>query len=861
MGIFTDDGSPIKTGCKLFSPSYKQKVANDFKLAKDMANYYDMFYAPDPERTSKIEENFDIHSGRWANLSKVQTGHIFSVGNENFQLSGGELVHMPVIDTITKSIVGDIIGTPLTATVKDRSSKGRNYRDRIIIEKLQNVFNKKYIEPKIMESQQKYMAQLGKMYPSLLTPEEAQQMQQTVDKQVQDETPEEIMDIFSKTRTPEETISQIAFDDAVASHDIKNKIDIGGEYAVVTAEEYYKVGIRLNEPTFDVLNPKYVTWIGSEGIENCQDGVMAKYERYLKPEDVIQLYGNKLKKANIKTLEKYYTNSVGGSSSRVIEDPDGRQYLTGSAAVLADQMEDISNINSINFMNRDGQDTLKEMYQATSTHSRNGIGIRECYITWKWIRKMKRITRVENAVKTTIIRDEHYVFNPLLGDIKEEDMVAPQVWHATILGNPADAFYVNVEPIPFQYTNMDNPFDVKLTIYGGRYNTFQENAKNSSFVYLGKPWNFKLDLKLKSMEEKEADDLGTLLHTTAASKPVGWSWEEWYASMKTSKVIVSSSHFEGANQNDLNAIRAINLSRTNDIKGDISLLDYYENCIYKAMYYNKSKLGQLGQYTTNQNVQMASQGADRQMAKFHNKHRDIVQQALSRFLDNVLIAYRDNEHKKSILFDDFSRAYLENILDPFPIGQMSLYLVNDFEEKSKVDQLRQLALSMLQNGGSISDIAQIFSANSIAEIQDILEKSERKRSKQAEEDHARQMELAQQQQKASMDAIKQKMDYDAAENEKDRINKKEMAEIGSMQLANANDINKDGINDSMDKALIESELAKQKMEADAKIAQDKLNHDKESMRLEEKKQKQEYELALEELRIKELIAKKGLKSK
>lgn len=858
MGIFSPDNQPKKISGRQLTTTYKQRARSEFKLAREMMDFYDMFYSEDDERTARITENFNLHSGRWPELEGIQIGTTFSVGSENFYLDNGNLVHLPVIDTVTKNIVADIIGTPLSPTIRDKSAKGRTYKDRVVIEKLQSHFSKKFIEPRIAELQQKYMAQLGITDPNMMPPEEVQKMQQTVDKQVQDETPEEIMEIFNKTRTPEEIISQIVIDDAIEDQDVKNKLDIGGEYAVVTAEEYYKLGIKRNLPTLEPLNPKFVTWVGSQHTEYVEDGVMAKYVDYLAPEDVIQKYGDILVKANIKTLEKYFTTIPGYAQSKVIQDKSGRQYLDSYSANMAERVGKDPYLSNLNFDLTEGQNALKELYRSVSSNYTDGQGIRECYITWKWQRPMKEITRVIDGVKKTFIRDTHYELNPLIGDISERDIIAPQVWHGTILGNPGDAFYVGVEPVPFQYTNIENPYDVKLTIYGGKYNTFQNNAKNVSFVDLGKPWNFKFNLKAKKLEEDEASNLGTLLHTTAASKPINWTWTEWYTSIRKSKVIVSSSHFEGANQNDLNAIRAVNVSNTQDQQSDIAMMQFWEDRIFASMYYNKAKLGQLGQYTTNVNAQLANSGAEKQMARFHNKHRIISQRVLTRFLDNALIAYRDNDQKKSILFDDWSRAYIENILEPFPIGQMSLYLTNDFEEKSKVEQLRQLSLSILQNQGSIVDIAQIYSANSVVAIQDILERSERKRMKEQDLNHQREIEKIQQKQQAAEALQKQQQANDATEKEKDRISKKELVEIGSMQLANANDINRDNINDALDRDLINNELKRQKIEADKKVAQDKLELDREKARLEKEQAQRDYEIAMEDLRIKEIAAKRPI---
>ena len=88
--------------------------------------------------------------------------------------------------------------------------------------------------------------------------------------------------------------------------------------------------------------------------------------------------------------------------------------------------------------------------------------------------------------------------------------------------------------------------------------------------------------------------------------------------------------------------------------------------------------------------------------------------------------------------------------------------------------------------------------------------------------------------------------------------KKELVEIGSMQLANANDINRDNINDALDRDLINNELKRQKIEADKKVAQDKLELDREKAILEKEQAQRDYEIAMEDLRIKEIAAKRPI---
>lgn len=58
--------------------SDRQKNANDRELAKDAMVYYYNMNTDDEERWVKINENFDIHAGRWPQIENVAPAVSFS---------------------------------------------------------------------------------------------------------------------------------------------------------------------------------------------------------------------------------------------------------------------------------------------------------------------------------------------------------------------------------------------------------------------------------------------------------------------------------------------------------------------------------------------------------------------------------------------------------------------------------------------------------------------------------------------------------------------------------------------------------------------------------------------------------------
>lgn len=774
-----------------------KKKANDFELAKSVMDYYDHVYDASEERIKKINENYQLHSGRWPQIEKMPAATQIQLQHENIVLGGGVLRHYPVIDRISKSVVGDLMVRPLIPIIKDLSSKARNQRDRAKLEIVKNYIQQQFIEPKVKIITQQIMAEYGIQDPMSLQEEQMQQLNADIQRKVQETTPDEIMESINKYRTPEEIIAQVILDSTVTKLDMKAKFDIGGENAVVSGEEYYRTGMMNGMPWCEVLNPKWVTWDGSEHVEFVEDGVFAKYEQYLTPEDVVSRYGAILAKKDINKLAALYSPIPGYSGSRKTNPEIEKRVVDVFAENPA--------LQDIDVRTREGQLDLRNIYKNLSMGHQAGHGIRECYITWKWTRQATLVTRYENGVKTQVFRAAHYVKNPARGDLKVERILIPQIWHGVKLG-VADEIYAFVEPVPFQYRSIHNPFDVKLTIMGGRYNTYMNNAENVSLIDLGKPWQYRYNVLMKRMEEYEATDIGKVLLGTVNMKPVGWSWQEWFQSLYIGKVALIGNHIEGAGGMDANIFRSIDLSSNADIQQTLAKLEYFEKKIATSMYYNPSKLGQISPYATNQNAAANAEGSDRQMLRFHDRHRQIKQRVLNALLDVSLAAIRDNEYAKNVLLDDFGKAYLETAMEPFAACELGLYVVDDFQESERLEQMRQLALTILQNGGSVRDIADVVDARSMSGIKDVLDRSERKRIEEAQAQKEHEQGMLQKQEEIRKAQLELKMQFDAEQNERDRQAKLQMAQMNAQLLANANDINKNNVNDSMEKAAKQLEI-------------------------------------------------------
>src|SRR5690606_32618037 len=185
------------------------------------------------------------------------------------------------------------------------------------------------------------------------------------------------------------------------------------------------------------------------------------------------------------------------------------------------------------------------------------------------------------------------------------------------------------------------------------------NSKNSSFIDLGKPWNYRYNVLMKKMEEHQATDIGKIMLGTTTMLPKGWTWAQWYKSIFMAKTAIISNHREGITSMDADIFRSIDMSRTVDIGSDVQQLEYFENKCIRGMHYSPQKIGEISQYSTNQNAQLQIAGVDRQLYRFYNRNRRIKENVLTGLLQLSLHVFKDNEQVKSMVLDDFLKAHYE----------------------------------------------------------------------------------------------------------------------------------------------------------------------------------------------------------
>ena len=792
-----------------FNPTEAQKSANDFAMAKEMINNY-ADIPLDAETIKRNNENINLHAGRWPELDDLSTGKEITIHEpgqngepgktETFTIGETKIRHYDKIGRITRGMHGQFIAAPYVFIIKDISSKSKSMRDKLRLEGVKNAMYEKYMVPKINIITKQELLKNGINNMFELDPDQQIEMQNQINARVKKESPEEIMAILEKVKTPDEQVCQLLYNYTAANEKVKMKFDSGVEFAIITGSEYYRPYISNGLPILQTLIPNGVAFEASPHITNVEDGTWATYTQYLSVEDVISRIGVSFLKGDASNIDKYYNvNAYEGNT--------GTSYHNTVDNRLVEIIGSDPELRKTNFLSRDGQNLLRAMYARVGSKI-SYYKIQHKYVTWRWTTRMKVVTRLYNNKPKEFIVAGHYTFNPKT-DLKIRTIIVPQVWQGERYGGD---WFKGIGAIDYQYDSIQNPWNPKLGIYGGMYNTVMGTSKNHSLIDNGKIWNFKINQSYARIDEIRATDHGKIALMTLNAKPKGMKWDDWLNGILSTKFGIVSQNTEwGLTNEDKKIIQSIDMGRFADAANEIQFLRHSEEELQKSMFYSDAKSGDIGQYSTNQNAALQVEASDRQLLPFITRHKEIINNVSNAMLRLSLLAYRENEEVKSAVLDDFLKAHYELNMKDEGISQYALTTIDTMNELASVKKMTDLALAFVQNGViSLRELSRLFSAQTMAEAQDIIDEAETNREKKEQMNFEQQKEQEMQNAKIQQDLLKMKQDYDAMQKNLDRMLKIDLAEINSMLMANANDIDKTGVSDSLTKTR-EELLAKQKM--------------------------------------------------
>jgi hypothetical protein len=158
---------------------------------------------------------------------------------------------------------------------------------------------------------------------------------------------------------------------------------------------------------------------------------------------------------------------------------------------------------------------------------------------------------------------------------------------------------------------------------------------------------------------------------------------------------------------------------------------------------------------------------------------------------------------------------------------LKVFATNRPEDKQMFNEIRGLSQAVLQNGGSLHDVIELYSTNSMREMKKVFKTlKDRQEQMQDQQMQQKQQELEQQQQQAqaqlqmAQQQQAEKIAHDDYQKELDRINKKEIAIIQATGFGKvgAEDVDADNVPDVLEMNKLANEQTKAAKDYEMKMA-------------------------------------------
>jgi hypothetical protein len=158
---------------------------------------------------------------------------------------------------------------------------------------------------------------------------------------------------------------------------------------------------------------------------------------------------------------------------------------------------------------------------------------------------------------------------------------------------------------------------------------------------------------------------------------------------------------------------------------------------------------------------------------------------------------------------------------------LKVFLTNRPEDQKMFNEIRQLSQAVIQNGGSLYDVIELYSTDSVRQMKKVFKTlKERQQELEDQKMQQQQQQLEQQQQQvqaqiqAAQQAQQEKQAHEDYQNELDRINKVQIAMIAAESKSGPlSDLDKSGTADVLETSKLAHDQVKASKDYEVKMAQ------------------------------------------
>jgi len=801
---YTKDATIRYAYLNIFPDQFKtEKEKRDESWIKNTMDYFaNKAYAEYVKNRDTFVKNYDLVKGILRMEDFYQEPEVKSFTEmltNNLELPA-YVKHYSIITTPINELVGEISKRPDAFRIKafddDSQSEELEYKTQILQEYVLN------------EAKQKIMEKLAEQGVEEIDPEEVQQM-----------TMNEVKDELDSYTSVAEKWANHLLTCQKADFNLKEKSEDAFRDMLISAREYYhiyednsKVGYNI-----EVANPKNTWFLTtpdrkyiSDPTGRAQGAYAAGTVQVMELSEIIEAVPD-LTKEEIdhlrSSLQDYGLINVRESNlgnPSVAPGIDSVTYDTYDPLVLQTRMLIESEM-------KENNDGLKDFLGLTSNVSSFGYKyvVVRCY--WLSKRKIGKLIYLDElGNEQSVLVDENYKSGTIPTEQSLEWGWVNQWYQGTKIG--PDIYHIK----PYKLLNY-------CPIIGINYEI--KNTEARSLVDLMKPFQVLYNVCMNQLYKLLEKEVGKVYLTSIRHVPIPKDGDAqdaldvWEMEARNRGVVfIDDSPENLKSPSSFNQFRDIDLTRTQEIQSRYQLAMQLKTECWELIGMSRQRLGSVSASESATGTNAALAQSYSQTEPLFVAHEYVLGQLYQAIIDaSLYIESKKPQSTLSYITSEGESAFVQVNGTDLKFRDLKVFATNRPEDKKMFEEIRGLSQAVLQNGGSLHDVIELYSTNSIREMKKVFKTlKERQEAMQDQQMQQQQQQLEQQQQQAqaqlqlAQQQQAEKLAHDDYQKELDRINKKEIAIIQATGYGKveSEDINQNAVPDVLEMSRFASEEAK-----------------------------------------------------
>ena len=735
--------------------------------------------------------------------------------------------HYSILTTPINELVGEISKRPDTFRVKafddDSKSEELEFKTGILQE---------YV---IQQAKQKIL-------------EQADLAGQEIDEeQLQQLTAEDVKDELDSYTSIAEKWANHVLTCQKAEFNIKEKGEDAFRDMLISAREFYHVYEDNSKTGFnvEVANPKNTWFLTtpdrkyiSDPTGRAQGAYAAGMVNVMELSEIIETFPD-ITKEEIdhlrSSLQDYGLINVRDSNlgnDNVSPGIDSVTYDTYDPLVLQTRMMIESEMKE----NNDGLQDFLGLTSNVSSFGYKYVVVRCYWISKKKIGKLIYTDEMDN--EQSILVDENYKSGTIPTQISLEWGWINQ-WYQGVKIGP-DIYHIK----PYKLLNY-------CPIIGITHEV--KNTEARSLVDLMKPFQVIYNVCMNQLYKLLEKEVGKVQLMSIRHIPIPKDGDAqdaldvWEMEARNRGVVfIDDSPENLKSPSSFNQFTSLDLTRTQEIQARYTLAQQIKNECWELIGMSRQRMGSVSASESATGVNTAVQQSYSQTEPLFVAHEYVLGQLYQAIIDAALyVESAKPQSTLSYITSEGESAFVQVNGSDLKFRDLKVFLTNRPEDNQMFNELRQLAQPLMQNGGSLYDVIELYSTKSMRQMKKTFKALRDKQEAIQQQQMQQQQQQIEQQGKiaeAQMQQAQQMKEQDIAnenyQSELDRINKKEIALINAESKSGPlSDVDMNATPDVLELNKITGEQTKALKDYEIKMAQINSQNQQAAQKLEIEKEK------------------------